>query len=86
MKINPNKDVEIAAVAPCPILMCPGQRAETIAEDLAGLAMCYGIDVIRARGSAFCSTGASRTIDYRQSCEPVLTRSLHMACSGRLIG
>jgi hypothetical protein len=47
-KMNSSKDVEIAAVARCPVLMCPGQRAETIADDLAGLSMCYGIDVIRA--------------------------------------
>lgn len=47
-KINPNKDVEIAAVAPCPVLMCPGHSAETIADDLTTLSMCYGIEVIRA--------------------------------------
>jgi hypothetical protein len=47
-KINPSKDVEIAAVAPCPVLMCPGQRAEIIADDLAALSMCYGIEAIRA--------------------------------------
>jgi hypothetical protein len=46
--INPNKYIEIAAVAPRPVLMCPGQRVETIADDLARLSMCYGIEVIRA--------------------------------------
>jgi len=47
-EINPNKYIEIAAVAPCPVLMRPGQTAETIADDLATLSMCYGIEVIRA--------------------------------------
>ena len=45
---NPSKNVEIAAVAPCPVLMCPDQSAEAMATDLKGLTMRYGIEVVRA--------------------------------------
>jgi hypothetical protein len=48
-KINPRRDVQIAAVAPCPVLMCPDQRAEIIADDLEELSMCYGIEAIHKR-------------------------------------
>jgi len=47
-KIHPNQDIEIAAVTPCPVLICAGQRSEIIADDLATLSMCYGIEAIRA--------------------------------------
>jgi len=47
-RIDPAKDVEVAAVAPCPILVCTGQYSEIVADDLSTIAMCYGIDIIRA--------------------------------------
>lgn len=54
--IDPAKDVEVAAVAPCPILVCAGQHGDLVADDLGTIAMCCGIDVIRA---------ATRLLQYR---------------------
>ena len=54
--LDPTKDVELAAVAPCPVLICPGVFGELVAADLDMLAMCYAIETVRA---------AQRFLQYR---------------------
>lgn len=54
--LEPSKDIELAAVAPCPVLICPGVYGALIADDLDMLAMCYAIDTVRA---------AKRFLQYR---------------------
>jgi hypothetical protein len=54
--LDPTKDVELAAVAPCPVLICPGVYGELVAADLDMLALCYAIETVRA---------AKRFLQYR---------------------
>jgi hypothetical protein len=54
--LDPTKDVELVAVAPCPVLICPGVYGELVAADLDMLATCYAIETVRA---------AKRFLQYR---------------------
>jgi hypothetical protein len=54
--LDPTKHVELAAVAPCPVIICPGVYGEIVADDLDMLAMCYAIETVRA---------AKRFLQYR---------------------
>ena len=54
--LDPTKDIELAAVTPCPVLLCPGVYGELVAEDLDMMAMCYAIETVRA---------AKRFLQYR---------------------
>ena len=54
--LDPNKDIELAAVTPCPVLLCPGVYGELVADDLHMLATCYAIETVRA---------AKRFLQYR---------------------
>jgi hypothetical protein len=54
--LDPTKDVELAAVAPCPVLIFPGVYGELVADDLDMLALCYAIESVRA---------AKRFLQYR---------------------
>src|SRR5436190_4047920 len=54
--LDPTKDIELAAVAPYPVLIWPGVYGEVVAGDLDMLAMCYAIDTVRA---------AKRFLQYR---------------------
>lgn len=54
--LDPTKDVELVAVAPCPVLICPGVYGELVAADLDMLAMCYAIETVRV---------AKRFLQYR---------------------
>ena len=46
--LDPTKDVELAAVAPCPVLIRPGMYGELVAADLDMLALCHAIENVRA--------------------------------------
>jgi hypothetical protein len=54
--LDPTKDIELAAVAPCPVLVCAGVYGELVADDLDMLAMCYAIETVRS---------AKRCLQYR---------------------
>ncbi len=41
------KDVTVAAVSPCPVLICSGHYGEVIADDLNAIATCYAIEIVR---------------------------------------
>jgi hypothetical protein len=54
--LDPTKHIELAAVTPCPALLCPGVHGELVANDLDMLAMCYAIETVQA---------AKRFLQYR---------------------